>query len=978
MPELPDGIVTFLFTDIEGSTRLWEHDPDLMWKALARHNAILGDAIATNRGAHFKTIGDAYQAAFADPVDAVRACVDAQLDLAMEPWEETGPLRVRMALHAGPATPLNGDYLAPCLNRLSRMMSTGYGGQVLVSEAVRNHIRDRLPDGVTMRELGRHRLRDLLEPEQIAQIVIEGIPDHFPPLKSLERHPTNLPIQPNPLVGREHELERITELLGEGETRLLTVTGVGGTGKTRLALQAGAELLDAFPDGVFFVDLAPVTSAALVLPTIAATLGVRESGGLTLTDALDGYLNGKRILLLLDNFEQVLDAAPNIAGLLERCDTVRILITSRGRINIRAEQEMVLHPLDTPDEGQSLDEIASSDAVALFVQRASAALPGFTLDKGNANTVAHICSRLDGLPLAIELAAARVRTLPLDMLKERLDHRLELLTGGAQDLPARQRTLRATITWSHDLLSTATQAFFDRLAVFSGGFDLESAQHVAGEARADALDTLSMLADRSLIRRVEGTTGTARFTMLETLREFGLGELTRAGTEAATRQAHAQWFLQLAETAHTHFNGPDQTMWFDRLELEHDNFRAALGWTRGLASQDQHRRLIAAIGRFWLVRGYFSEGLRWSAEVLDAIGPTPETETEIQILNNTGNLTFAHGEFAKARKIYQTAFAGAESVGNTRLQAALQNNLGNVSMRMIDLAKAEEHYERALILAEELGDSVMRANVLGNLGSLAHSRGDIDGALARYTECLTIWRQLGNTQGEVPMLLNIQLLLAPHPEHTARARMFGERCLETSRRLGDRWNEALALMGMAEIEDAHEHLDAALDLYTKSLTILRELGTQEWIRSLLGYVAVVLIDQGEIDRGVEMLLEKLTSDTEGDALEVTLEEFAVALLRRKQYRTAALAIGAAQQIRAKLNFLVQPQCKRRHDRSVAQLRDIFGAELDVLFQEGANRPIDEVVADVRRGVMPESPPVTFIERHFANLDALFAEPPPAP
>ncbi len=469
--EYPHGTVTFLFTDIEGSTALWERHRGQMRWVVDRHLDLLDAAIAAANGVHFKTVGDAVQAAFHTAPDALSAAVGGQRALLAESWpEEIGPLRVRMALHAGTAKPKDGDYLAPALNRLSRTLGTGHGGQILVTEAAHALLSGELPPDVVLRSLGAHALRGLREPEEVFQVITVGLDHDFPPLRSLPHHPTNLTALPNPLIGRDEELAAVTRVLGEGEARLVTITGPGGTGKTRLALEAAAELLDTFPGGVFFVDLSAVRDPALVLSTVAATLGVKEAQGQPRFEVLAAFLGQKSILLILDNVEQVVEAAADIAALLAACPTLVLLVTSREPLRIRAEREFPLDPLPLPTATPfpTIEEIGQIPAISLFVARAGASDPGFALTAENAAIVAEICRRLDGLPLAIELAAARTRLLPPAALLARLDQRLPLLTGGSRDLPLRQRTLRDTIAWSHDLLDETERILFRRLAVFAG------------------------------------------------------------------------------------------------------------------------------------------------------------------------------------------------------------------------------------------------------------------------------------------------------------------------------------------------------------------------------------------------------------------------------------------------------------------------------------------------------------------------------
>lgn len=484
MPELPSGTVTFLFTDIEGSTRLWERDRAAMRAAVDRHLVLLDRAIAAHNGVLFKTVGDAVQAAFPTAPDAVAAALAGQRSLLAEEWDTPEPLRLRMALHAGDAIPDDdGDYLAAPLNRLSRLLAIGHGGQVLLSQAVQQLARDHLPPDAALRDLGGHRLRDLLEPERVFQLLHPGLPAEFPPLRSLGARPNNLPPQPTPFLGRETAVREVADLLRRPDVRLLTLTGPGGSGKTRLALQAAADCLDDFTDGVFFVALAPLTDPGLMPSAIAAALGVREEGGRSLADRLQEFLAARQMLLVLDNFEHLTEAASLVADLLGSAASLKVLATSRVPLHLRAEHEYPVETLELPPRTPppTAAQLTQYDAVRLFIARAQAVKPGFAVDNETAPAIAEICWRLDGLPLAIELAAARIRMLPPQAMLARLEKRLPFLTGGARDAPQRQRTLRDAIGWSYDLLDPDEQTVFRRLAVFAGGCTVEAAEWVAGD-----------------------------------------------------------------------------------------------------------------------------------------------------------------------------------------------------------------------------------------------------------------------------------------------------------------------------------------------------------------------------------------------------------------------------------------------------------------------------------------------------------------
>jgi len=539
----PSGTVTFLFTDIEGSTKLWERGARAMRSVIGRHDEILNSSIEGIEGFVFKTVGDAFCAAFGSASNAVGAGLEVQRALSSEEWEEGFELRVRMALHTGVVEVHQGDYLGPPVNRVARLLSAGHGGQTLLSLATQELVRDALPAGVSLEDLGERRLKDLFRPERVFQVVASDLPSEFPPLRTLESLRNNLPPQSTPLVGREWEVEEVRGRLGQEEVRLLTLKGPGGTGKTRLALQAAADLLEGFEDGVFFVSLAATTDPDLFFKEIAGALGLRESGDVPLEDLLKESLGRRQLLLLLDNFEQVLEAAPLASELLSAAPRLKVLATSRIPLGLYGEHEYSVPPLSVPDPKRlpDLEALSQYEAVRLFIERAGAAKAGFGITSENAPAVAQICARLDGLPLSIELAAAREKLLPPKAILTRLSNRLKLLTGGARDLPERQRTLRGAIEWSHDLLDDGERMLFARLSVFSGGRTLEAIEAICdpeGDLPVDALDGVSSLLDKSLLRQEEGPEDEPRFVMLETIHEYSREKLEQSGEAEEIGRAH--------------------------------------------------------------------------------------------------------------------------------------------------------------------------------------------------------------------------------------------------------------------------------------------------------------------------------------------------------------------------------------------------------------------------------------------------------
>jgi predicted ATPase/class 3 adenylate cyclase len=781
-PGRPSGTVTFLFTDIEGSTRLWEQYPEKMKAAHHRQEAILLEAIEAHGGYAYKMIGDAFQAAFHTAPQALEAALDAQRALHSEPWEKIGigDLRVRMGIHTGITEEREGDYTGPVLNRVARLMSAGHGGQILISLATQELVRDHLPSGVTLLDLGEHRLKDLTRPERIFQLIAEGMPSQFPTLKTLDNRPNNLPLQPNPLIGREKEVEDVRGMLQRDDVRLLTLTGPGGIGKTRLALQAVAEMVDDFPDGVFFVNLAPLVDPGLVVPTIAYTLGLREAGDQPIADILKDYLKYKWLVMVLDNFEQVLEAAPQISELLKTAAHLKMLVTSRTPLNLSMEHQYAVPPLAVPDLRQQHgpEALSQYDAVTLFIQRAEAVKPGFRVNNANAPAVAEICYRLEGIPLAIELAAARVKVLSPQALLDRLGSRLKLLTGGARDVPARQQTLRNTIEWGYDLLTGGEKQLFRRASVFRGGRTLEAVEEVCnavGDLEVDVLDGVTSLVDKSLMYTVEGKGGEARYWMLETIYEHAIEKLDESGEGEEIRRQHALYFMKLGERAEPELRGAQQGEWLGRLEDEHDNIRAVL--RRGMESSgavsnpeavealEIGLQLAGALWRFWYVRGHFSEGREWMTGLLGLSrlmaspelpgvrdGGTAESQPALvtyraRALHGAGVLADMQGDYAYARSLHEESLALRRELEDKSGIADSLNNLGIVADMQGDYAYARSLYEESLALRRELEDKWGIAGSLGNLGGLAYSQGDYATARSLQEESLALRRELEDKGG---------------------------------------------------------------------------------------------------------------------------------------------------------------------------------------------------------------------------------------
>ena len=575
--ELPSGTVTFLFTDIEGSTRLWQEQPEAMRPALARHDEILRAAIEAHGGHYVKTTGDGAHAVFATAADGIDAAVAAQVAIGLEEWPLPAPLRVRMGLHSGPAELRDGDYYGTTVNRAARIMSVAHGGQVVLSLAAQELARD---GGREVLDLGEHRLKDLGQPERIFQVVDPALDGEFPPLRSLDTFTSNLPTQLTSFVGRDDELAGVAKALDE--RRLVTLTGTGGVGKTRLSVQVAAEVLPRFGDGAWFCELATAADGETMAQLVAAELGVAQRSGMSLEASISDYLRPKVLLLVLDNCEHLLSAVGALAGrVLRECPGVRILATSREGLAVSGEQVWPLPSLPLPDPSDAPATTAANDAVVLFVERATAARATFALDAANAGAVAEICRRLDGIPLAIELAAARVVSMAPVEIKELLDERFRLLTGGRRTSVERHQTLRATVDWSYSLLGEQEQAVFDRLGVFAGTFDTRAAQAVVtGDDLEswDVLDALAELVGKSMVVAEDTAQSTTRFRMLETLRQYARERLDEHGEIDRWRRRHAEYFVAWAEEAGRGLEGPDEVAWRTRENAELDNLRASVTW----------------------------------------------------------------------------------------------------------------------------------------------------------------------------------------------------------------------------------------------------------------------------------------------------------------------------------------------------------------------------------------------------------------
>jgi predicted ATPase/class 3 adenylate cyclase len=824
-----------LFTDIEGSTKLWEEQPERMSRALKAHDTLARIAIERHGGTIVKMFGDGLFAVFDEPVDALAATLALQ-DALADPQSTDGiRLNVRSGLHVGMIEHRDNDYFGPPVNRTARIMGAAHGGQVLLSQAMADMLVDAtLPADTSLRELGRVRLKDLATPESIFQVLHPKLRAAFPPLRSLESTPNNLPQQLTSFLGRERELAEVGKLLKT--TRLLTLLGMGGLGKTRLSLQVAADSLDDFPDGVWFIDLAPIRDEALVPSAVAQELGVQEEPGRALTRTLCAHLKSRKVLLILDNCEHLVHACAELAkALLQSAPNVHVIATSREALRIAGEQTYAVLPLPVPDKSAGVDALARSDSVQLFVERARLHKPGFALNDRDAPAVAELCVRLEGIPLALELAAARVRALSVSEINARLRDRFKLLTGGGRLLMERQQTLRALVGWSYDLLTPDEQLLLDRLGVFAGGFDVDGCENVCGAdplMPEDVLDLLTSLADKSLVM-AEAHEDATRYRTLETIREFAREKLTARGDLPMIAARHCDHFLTMAKAGNHGLQGPEQAAWIDRLETELDNLRAAIALAlAGGVDPVIAVKYAVALMNFWILRGYVTEGASLIAAALDR----PEVQASNVALAHAlyvgAALAVSHSDYAAAATTLETCLEVRRTIDKPVDIAATLSTLSLVKLRLGDADGARESESAALEIFRSIGERVGEAIGLLHLGQIAAFAGHDDEARGFFEQSVAIARAVKHREIEAEcerMLGEV----AFYGGDLDGARTRNGRSLDICRVAGDKRGEAVSLWWLGKVALAAADLDTARE---KLSAALRAFDAIEMREELLGCI----------------------------------------------------------------------------------------------------------------------------------------------
>jgi predicted ATPase/class 3 adenylate cyclase len=948
MAEAPTGTVTLLFSDIEGSTRLLQQTGDAYADLLSEHRRLLSEAFERHNGFHVDSEGDAFFVTFASAGDAAAAAVDGQRALARHPWPGDTEIRVRMGLHSGEPRLIERRYVGLDVHQAARVMAAGHGGQVLVSESTRVLLDARFQ----VRDLGDHRLKDLSGPQRLYQLLVEDLPIDFPPLKTLENRPTNLPVQPNAFIGRADDLEELEALLLRDDVRLVTLTGTGGAGKTRLALQLAAAVVEQFSNGVFFVSLAPIRDWELVVPTVAQTLGLREQSGEPVVETLTEYLRDKQMLLVLDNFEQVVAAAPVLAGLLGSAPRLNLLATSRTPLRLSGERTYAVRPL------------ALGESVQLFGERAHAAVAEFAVTEENEEAVAEICVRLDGLPLAIELAAPRVRALPPPALRRRLDERLKLLTGGAQDLDERQRTLRGTIEWSYELLLSEEKTLFARLGVIVGGCRPEAAEALCdpdGALGIDVLDGLESLVEKSLLRQKADADGEPRFWMLETIREYACEQLQASGELDAGRRSHACYFAEVAEELDLESRTGDHAGVLARIDNDYANLRAAIDWARAKDDGELLLRLATSLWGFWATRGVVTEGSKTLEDALELSGQRPARAllgaVSLRLLG--GSILGGSSDLlADARE----ALDACERLGDDFSLAQAWNLIGRVQGTLLgSLGQGEDALQQALSYAERGNFAAERAESIGWLMiSAIFGPLPVDEGIERCKEFLA-------KAGDDPTIRAFCCV-----ERAVLEAMSGE--FELARELLAEGTQAITDLGLTVwaannaqetffVETLAGNYQSATDTLRASYATLEDLGERAFLSTIAGFLAHALHALGELEEADRFSRAGETAAAPDDVLSQVLWRTARAKIRAESGDTEGAEALAQEAVRlAEATELLNTQGDALLDLASvlaygSRREDALAAAEEAArrFEQKGNRPSLARARALARELAPASP-----------------------
>ena len=904
MNNVPTELVTFLFTDIEGSTKLSQEFPETLQAALEKHHSIMQEAVESNNGFVFEIIGDAFCCAFANASDAVKAAYDSQTNLSKEKWDDA-VIKVRMGIHSGNAEWNGKRYMGYItLARTARIMSAAYGEQIIISNDTFKLVKENFTDGrigeirnegtgneISFRDLGERRLKDVIQPIRLFQIISPGLREDFPPLKTLDARSNNLPVQLTSFIGREEEMKQVKSLLRQ--THLLTLTGSGGAGKTRLSLQIAADVIDDFANGVWLVELAPLLEPAFLPRAISEALGVQEEPERALEDTLCDYLREKEILIILDNCEHLIEACSSLAEkLLSNSAKLKLIATSREALRCSGEQTHSVLSLEVPDPKDEIspEKLTQYEAARLFIERALSVNPNFRVNSENAHALAEICYQLDGIPLAIELAAARIKILSLEKIYERLNDRFNLLTGGKRTALPRQQTLRALIDWSYSLLSEKEKLLWDRLSVFAGGWTLEAAEKIFSDGKIrkeEVFELLNYLTEKSIIVFDEVK---ERYRMLETVRQYGEKKLNESEEQEDIPMNHLKFFMELAEEAEPKLYGTEMQSWLLKLESENGNLEKALHWSLEMKESEKGIRLAGGLGYFWQVRGHFSAGIRWLGNILDNTSSVTNYARG-KALNFAGALISSQGEYKRARKLIEESLSIYRQIEDKYGMAMSLNNFGHVTFMQGKDKWALELYKECLDISIEIKDKRSIANSLRGIGNVAFNQGEHDQSNEFYEKSLTVYREIGDKRAIASVLNSLGNMPFERGKYDLACRLY-EESLALNREIGDKRGTAVSLNNLGNVAFEQGDCKRSKELNEESLLIYRSIGDKRGIAVSLNNLGNVAFEQREFEQARKLYDESLSLSREigyNAGIAMSLENLGnVAFEQREYVRTREL------------------------------------------------------------------------------------------
>ena len=911
MSDLPSGTVTFLFTDIEGSTTLWEQYPEAMKSALVMHDTVLKETIETNHGQIIKTTGDGVHAVFRTAIDAVKSALDAQSVFQTSEIFDASEvsLHIRMGIHTGEAQLRDGDYYGGTLNRAARIMSIGHCGQILVSVTTYHIAQEHFAANITSLDLGEHHLKGLSKPEKIYQVTTPDLTQEFPPLRSQTHATDNLPTQLTSFVGRERELADAKSKL-EG-ARLLTLIGPGGTGKTRLSIQLGSQLIPDFKDGVWLVEFAPITDPSLVTQTIASTFENGEVPNVPLKLLLHEFLREKHLLLILDNCEHLVEASAQVADeLLHVAPNVKVIASSREALGINGETVYRVPSLSLPNQDQVTKEaVMGFESAQLFVERASAANPKFQLTDENASSVAQVCSRLDGIPLAIELAASRTTFFSPEQIAKRLDDRFKLLTGGSRTALPRQQTLRALIDWSYDLLSEDERALLRRLSVFAGGWTFEAAETICN--KVDVFEHLPQLVNKSLVT-VKDVNDEPRYYLLETIRQYARDKLLEHGEGEGTRNRHLEYFLEMAETARPELlRRENEVEWTKRLSAEYDNIRTAIEW--GLSNDPfAVLRMTYSLSQFLLVTTFAIEGHRWGTAAL----------MQVNTLTNLTDEQFA----VKAKGMASLSF---------------------LSFSMGDTVRSGNEAEDVIPLLRKIDDTWSLALVLSFLATAKLQTGDMEVAFKAANEMQDLAQELDDPFVGGLVLAGASIHEAVTSKDYVKVFALREKAEELTREHGSRWSYGITLYRSANMHIANKQFDIARKKLKVAMKAMQEIGSTRTITMIKSELAHALRYEENYQEAISAYQETIREWRRMGhraAVAHQLECIAFIFKSLEQVEKALKLLGMAEALREKINIHMTVDERAEYDKEVADMKaHIDEKEFASLWAEGRSMSMDEAI-----------------------------------